>query len=337
MSEAEPSPDIPVCGHAGQRLREAREAKGWDVITVADQLHLRPSVVDAIESGDYRQVPGELFLKGYVRTYARLLELNADSLLESLEAELEPFRQEQQEEQKKVSPIEDIQQRKQRRRRVATLIVFALFLVVLGFLYYRMEQTGIAPPIPEPSGTSAEESQQAAPPEAVPEGEQAAGDQTESLPAPSTAETTSETPLAQPEPESPAPAPDSESAPASRAETTAEPLPEASPQPQAAPAEQEAPAAAAETEKAVAAQTLYMGFSDDCWVEVKNANGTTVVAALKRDGDTVEYTGQGPFRIVIGNMDALDRLAFNGRAVDVTKFPVRNGRSEFTLSQDTLE
>src|SRR5690554_3881501 len=77
---------------AGERLRKAREAAGLTVAEVAERQHLRPAVIKAIESGDYRQIDSELFLKGYVRTYAGQVGLDPDSVIRQLDRELEPIR-----------------------------------------------------------------------------------------------------------------------------------------------------------------------------------------------------------------------------------------------------
>ena len=65
----------------GQQLRRAREKAGLSLAAVADQQHLRVSVIQAIESGDYSKIDTELFLKGYVRAYARQVGLDGCSVL----------------------------------------------------------------------------------------------------------------------------------------------------------------------------------------------------------------------------------------------------------------
>ena len=85
----------------GQQLRRAREKLGLSVSDIADQQHLRPSVIQSIEEGDYSKVDTELFLKGYVRTYARQVQLNADALIAALDSELEPLRQQREQEHEK--------------------------------------------------------------------------------------------------------------------------------------------------------------------------------------------------------------------------------------------
>src|SRR5437879_13125133 len=74
-----PSPDGP-----GSRLKSAREAAGLSLDQVAQQLKLAPRQVRALEDEDFAQLPGRTFARGFVRNYARLLNLNGDDLLSRL-------------------------------------------------------------------------------------------------------------------------------------------------------------------------------------------------------------------------------------------------------------
>ncbi|MBB3045954.1 cytoskeletal protein RodZ [Litorivivens lipolytica] len=75
MSEQEP----------GCSLREAREAAGLSQQDVADSLNLLVSNVQAIESNTFKQLNADIFVRGYIRSYARFLNLDAEPLLEAAE------------------------------------------------------------------------------------------------------------------------------------------------------------------------------------------------------------------------------------------------------------
>ena len=72
----------------GKRFRNAREALGLSVSEVAERLHIIPKYVRCIESNEYSQLPGVVFLKGYIRSYARLLGLPEDQVVSQLEEAL---------------------------------------------------------------------------------------------------------------------------------------------------------------------------------------------------------------------------------------------------------
>jgi cytoskeleton protein RodZ len=69
----------------GATLRRARERAGVSVEEVAERLNLLVSHLEALENDDYTHFSGEVFLRGYIRGYARLLELNEAPLLRALD------------------------------------------------------------------------------------------------------------------------------------------------------------------------------------------------------------------------------------------------------------
>ena len=85
--------DDPVV--AESHLRLAREAAGISVDEVADRLHLDRNVILSIEEGDFEVLGAPVFVKGHLRSYARLLGLPEDEITASLmtsEPEAEEFR-----------------------------------------------------------------------------------------------------------------------------------------------------------------------------------------------------------------------------------------------------
>lgn len=69
----------------GPKLAAAREAKGLSTAEVATKLRLGVRQVEALEADAFDQLPGEVFVRGFVRNYARFLELDAEELLPSQE------------------------------------------------------------------------------------------------------------------------------------------------------------------------------------------------------------------------------------------------------------
>lgn len=59
---------------------------------------------------------------------------------------------------------------------------------------------------------------------------------------------------------------------------------------------------------------LVLAFSDDCWVEVRDASGSVLIAELQRKGDNQRVFGQAPFEVMLGNSRVVT-LALNGEAV----------------------
>jgi cytoskeleton protein RodZ len=67
----------------GRLLVEAREKSGLSVDEVASRLRLMPRQVLALESGDIDALPGPAFVRGFLRNYAKLLQIDAEPLLEA--------------------------------------------------------------------------------------------------------------------------------------------------------------------------------------------------------------------------------------------------------------
>jgi cytoskeleton protein RodZ len=65
----------------GERLRAARLAGGFDLAKIASELHLTSAVVAALEADDYAEVGARVFVRGYLRNYARIVGMPVESIL----------------------------------------------------------------------------------------------------------------------------------------------------------------------------------------------------------------------------------------------------------------
>lgn len=65
----------------GGRLKAERERKGFSTQKAADQLHLDPWVIEALESGDFARIGPSVYGKGHLKRYAGLLGLPADEII----------------------------------------------------------------------------------------------------------------------------------------------------------------------------------------------------------------------------------------------------------------
>ncbi len=68
---------------AGPMLREARESRGLSVFEVAEKLFLTEHYVNALESESYEKLPGEVYVKGYIKSYALLLDLDKEQVMDA--------------------------------------------------------------------------------------------------------------------------------------------------------------------------------------------------------------------------------------------------------------
>lgn len=66
---------------AGQRLRAAREKAGLTEAEIAERLFLHEGFVKHLETDDFDKLPGPTFVKGYIKSYCRLVNLCPDPLI----------------------------------------------------------------------------------------------------------------------------------------------------------------------------------------------------------------------------------------------------------------
>src|SRR3954451_3829508 len=72
----------------GIQLRERRQALGWTVEHVANQLNLAPRQIEAIETDNYAALPGIASIRGFIRAYAKLLKVDASPLIAMIAGEV---------------------------------------------------------------------------------------------------------------------------------------------------------------------------------------------------------------------------------------------------------
>jgi transcriptional regulator with XRE-family HTH domain len=62
----------------GEEFRSAREARGLTLSDVAEQIHIRSVYLNAIENEDWPSIGAPVYVRGFIRTYARFLGLDAE-------------------------------------------------------------------------------------------------------------------------------------------------------------------------------------------------------------------------------------------------------------------
>lgn len=65
----------------GEKLRQAREERGISISEVADQTRISPLYIESIENDNYKPLPGGIFNKGFVKSYAKYIGLDEHEAL----------------------------------------------------------------------------------------------------------------------------------------------------------------------------------------------------------------------------------------------------------------
>ncbi|MBZ5575236.1 MAG: DUF4115 domain-containing protein [Acidobacteriia bacterium] len=74
----------------GDTLRRARLKRNLELNRIADELKISASMLKAIEDERFDKLPGGVFVRSFVRQYARFLELDEDEMVGELRRVLEP-------------------------------------------------------------------------------------------------------------------------------------------------------------------------------------------------------------------------------------------------------
>ncbi|QKJ65351.1 DUF4115 domain-containing protein [Deefgea piscis] len=266
---------------AGRQLRNAREALELSPEQVANQLKLAVRQVLAIEQEAFDELPSNLFIRGFVRNYARLVHLDPEPLLEYL-AQVLPVEQ--------VSttlldaPLETngtIPFKSKRRRQPSAIVlmgVLGLALGVGGVFWYLQQPAHPELALPEMES------------QPIVDVDPASAVQEEVIVASAA----------------------SAIAPASAPQAA---LPVAS-----APQVQKTVTVPASAASAVAeAHSIKITSQTDSWVQIVDANGNKVLSEIIRPGYERVVAGVPPYRVKVGNAPKT-QLYFNGQNVDLSAY-----------------
>ena len=70
----------------GAQLAKKRQEQGYSPEYIAGKLNLRVRLIELLEADDYSNMPEPVFIKGYLRGYARLLDMADQPLLDTFNA-----------------------------------------------------------------------------------------------------------------------------------------------------------------------------------------------------------------------------------------------------------
>lgn len=351
----------------GRSLADARKAANLTLIDVAARLHLDTRTVDALERDDYSRLPSPAFVRGYLRSYARLLSLPPEPIVNAYN-------------QRGFAPpalIPDIGYGTQAQAESSDLLVrigtylIAAVLVALVVVWWRSH---MANPFSVLGGTSSTPSEAVAAPEGTAGANTLGADPANPLTVqreprgsdPSTVAALA-APLADPaggeialmEPGASGLAVDSPATRATSASPAVDPAvtdsetageqsavppsvgtatadastttaPAGTPPPDANPVAD----AASVTPAGNGTGSLRLSFRYDCWVEVHSPDGRRVYFGMARAGQALDLHGQTPLRVLLGNVRDV-RVEYNGRLIDFSPF-INRGIARFTVDESGI-
>jgi len=140
----------------GGMLQQARVERNLDEKWIAEHLHITVHYVKAIEGDKYEKLPGMVFARGYLKSYAKLVGLDPEAVLGVFDT-----MQSGQEEIKNQTRVSEEKVARDRNTRWAVASAVGLVLLIGGALYFSgpgpVDSAGTEAPVTEPA---AEEPQQ---------------------------------------------------------------------------------------------------------------------------------------------------------------------------------
>ena len=325
-----PQPEVVVSSRSnpGETLRKARESKNLAQADVAQQLNLTLRALTQVEAGAFDKLPGHTFARGYIRAYAKLLELDQDRLVADFDAYTGT--------DSAGSSVHALGRIEEPTHLAQSLLRFVSVGLLLGLLavsfFWWQEQstrkdsdaavsralehvevesadgTTEIHPLDEPEDQAVADGQaQIVEPASEIEPELAAQTAT-TAPAADTATSASQpAPVAEPAAAVVAPVAEVPAAPVSAALPSVTPV-------------VEAPVSAPAPVQAAAGQALVnIQFTANCWTQLTDANGKVLFSALKRAGESLELAGKPPLELRLGFARGA-QVSYNGQVVDVAPY-----------------
>lgn len=275
----------------GRRLAEERRRQGLSVVDIGRQLKLTPRQVEALEADDYERLPGNTFVRGFMRNYAKALHLDPEPLLTELERRLPEERP-----SAILPPIENIPFASGKEGSwYRYLLLAALVLLIVPWLLYETFRQQPLAPVPKPEAVFP-----ASPPTAATPGTIAGASP---LAEAGDGAGVGGTPAASSDPV----------ASAAAGEPAGGALGPAAADLQArAPTSQEATPSSA-------LGSVRLVFKKEAWVEIRDRDGRVLLSQLNPAGTEQRVEGPPPLSLVVGNATQVN-VEYNGKPVDLVPY-----------------
>ncbi|MFT0213493.1 RodZ family helix-turn-helix domain-containing protein [Pseudomonas sp. F1_0610] len=310
----------------GEQLRRAREAKGLTIEHIATKLNLTSQVVKALEQDDEAHLPDSVFTRGYVRSYAKLVQLDASVLLAG--AKEVAIR-----ENKGIKSVQEMKASRHGSRGRFWLFAFICLAILVGLGYYwwleqqLKDQTtpqAVLQSVEVDTRDGARQVHHLDEPELLPN--------TPPAVAPIVTENVDEsaevaTPII-----SQANTEDATTATANTRHTELNQVltPSANMPPQPTATTNSADEATA-TPVAAGKVRMAIKFTSMCWFQIKDANGTLLMESVKNAGDEITVEGVAPLNVHLGNAKG-QSIFVNNEPFDISSF-IKGTTARFKVGQ----
>ncbi|WP_456269452.1 DUF4115 domain-containing protein [Kushneria sp. AK178] len=310
---------------AGEMLREERERQRLHLEDAAEQLNLRPSLVADMERDNYEQIPIPTYRRGYLRAYARLLGIDDRAIV----AAYDRVHGRSDLDERRVAPVSSIKPPSRMGAiafRIVTLGVVVI-LAVMTLLWWEGRESapgyGDDTAMSEPAVTAQDDAgdRDLPPaPEPQPMVDNTSADGSGTMAGGAPVDTTLAARVA---------GDDSSAEPESGTLQVDTPEGRNGATGGLADISSEEPS---DSEAATSGRSIEMQFDSESWVDVRDANDTTVLRGLQQSGTTATIEGAPPFRLTVGNADQVN-IDYRGERVDMSQYAGSSNVARFTLGE----
>ena len=321
----------------GHLLKIARVAKNMSTSDIARELRLTEKVILALESEDHTQLPVPAFVCGYIRNYARVLNIQAEPLIEY-------YKKEQGEEHREPG-LKTSNTVRNRKNSIASIVIIpvlmVLILAALTFGGWKLWQYVSTNSINiDDLGISTKLSEKTASPDAMDEqnnddpGSLSLPVLDESYDLPRDEETLEQDSSSADEPSETEDILSTETSLSSDTEVSAEDsllaegsilAEDALPTDGGLPAENSSGndnsgnMAAGDGDSQLIGNKLVLVFSGKSWISIKDANNKNLANGLKKAGLVLRLEGKTPYKVFLGD-GRMVKVSINGKTFDHTRY-----------------
>ncbi|ANZ09155.1 cytoskeleton protein RodZ [Vibrio parahaemolyticus] len=304
MTEHENTNEVPLSIEAGTLLKNKRESLGMTQKQVADRLRLRVSVIEDIENNRFESQQVATFTRGYLRSYAKFVGLDEKVVLVALEQTADVKPKEQDIEMQSFSRKTKHEKHNSRIMLLTWVIAIVIIGISAAWWWQNQQENSLAQVVAEANvETSQPSADEIADIDLMTEEELIASTPAELAASNNTASESSIN-AAQTD----------EVVSAETEESTTEATPEPVAVIEAAEEVQDASPVVPE-----GMTLLTMKFKADCWIQVKDTNGKTLVSGTQKPGQDVELTGKAPFKVILGAPEGVT-MTFASEPVDLSGY-----------------
>ncbi|EOV6250165.1 TPA: cytoskeleton protein RodZ [Vibrio parahaemolyticus] len=304
MTEHENTNEVPLSIEAGTLLKNKRESLGMTQKQVADRLRLRVSVIEDIENNRFESQQVATFTRGYLRSYAKFVGLDEKVVLVALEQTADVKPKEQEIEMQSFSRKTKHEKHNSRIMLLTWVIAIVIIGISAAWWWQNQQENSLAQVVAEANvETSQPSADEIADIDLMTEEELIASTPAELA---ASNDTASESSINAAQTDEVVPAETEEST----TEATQEPVAVI----EAAEEVQEASPVVPE-----GMTLLTMKFKADCWIQVKDTNGKTLVSGTQKPGQDVELTGKAPFKVILGAPEGVT-MTFASEPVDLSGY-----------------